>query len=251
MENIQVSIVTVCFNSEKTVERTIKSVLNQTYNNIEYIIIDGKSSDKTIDIIKKYETEFINRGYKYIYISEKDKGMYDAMNKGVKIASGNLIGILNSDDWYEEYAIEKVVHTYHNNGLGDIFMGAIRIFNGKSTIIKYAKDRIYKTSRNFNHPAMFVTKDCYKDVGDYGIFNVHDDYGWYLKAKKMQKKVVVIKEILTNYPTGGIGSKKDWKSCQARIVTKYQVYKENGYFKIYFVECIVQEIMKFLLLKNE
>ena len=251
MEKVQVSIVTVCFNSEKTIERTIKSVLNQTYTNLEYVIIDGKSSDKTIDIIKKYEAEFIDRDFRYIYISEKDKGMYDAMNKGVKIASGKIIGILNSDDWYEEQAVEKIVNAYQDNGLGDIFMGAIRIFNGKNIIIKYAKDRKYKTSRNFNHPAMFVTKECYKDVGDYGISNVHDDYGWYLKALKMGKRVVVISDILTNYPTGGIGSKKDWKSCQVRIITKYQVYRENGYSKIYFVECMMQEIMKFLLLKSE
>lgn len=251
MEKVQVSIVTVCFNSEKTIERTLRSVLNQTYSNIEYIIIDGKSNDKTIEIIKKYETEFVNRGYRYIYISEKDRGMYDAMNKGVKIASGNLIGILNSDDWYEEQAIEKIVNVYQNNVFGDIFMGAIRIFNGSGTIIKYAKVRRYKTSRNFNHPAMFVTKECYKDVGTYGIENVHDDYGWYLKAVKMGKRVVVISDILTNYPTGGIGSKKNWKNCQNRIITKYQVYKENGYSKIYFFECMVQEVMKFLLLKNE
>lgn len=247
---VRVSIVTVCYNSEKTIERTFKSVLNQTYGHIEYIVIDGRSNDRTVDIIKEYESKFLEVGYRYIYLSEKDEGMYDAMNKGIKMASGKLIGILNSDDWYEKNTIEKVVNNYRANISGDIFMGAIRVLNGKQEIIKYAKDRKYKTSRNFNHPAMFVTKECYQEVGNYAIENIHSDYGWYLRAIKMGKKVVIIYDVLSNYPTGGLGSKKKWSSSCGRIITKYHVYKENGYSKLYFFECMIQEILKYLFLKN-
>ena len=105
--NVKVSIITVSYNSEKTIRRTIESVLNQTYRNIEYIIIDGASSDSTVDIIKEYESKFLGR---LKWISETDSGIYDAMNKGICKASGELIGIINSDDYYEKEAVEHMVN---------------------------------------------------------------------------------------------------------------------------------------------
>ncbi len=101
-----VSIITVCLNSEKTIEQTIQSVINQTYPNIEYIIIDGKSTDRTLEIIDKY------KGKISILVSESDEGIYDAMNKGLKLATGELIGIINSDDWYESDAVETIVNSF-------------------------------------------------------------------------------------------------------------------------------------------
>ena len=91
----KISIITVCYNSASTIEDTIKSVLAQKYDNYEYLIIDGLSKDNTLDIVKKYESKF--KG-KMKVISEKDKGLYDAMNKGIKLATGDIIGIINSDD---------------------------------------------------------------------------------------------------------------------------------------------------------
>ncbi len=103
------SIITVCYNSEKTIERTIKSVLNQTESNYEYIIVDGGSTDKTLDIVKNYEDAFNGR---LKYISEKDNGIYDAMNKGIGMAKGELIGLINSDDYYELDALENIKKEY-------------------------------------------------------------------------------------------------------------------------------------------
>lgn len=97
------SIITVCFNSEKIIERTIKSVLEQSYQDYEYILVDGASSDRTLEIIHQYEPLFQG---KMKLISEPDKGIYDAMNKGIRVASGELIGIVNSDD-YVLYVVEK------------------------------------------------------------------------------------------------------------------------------------------------
>lgn len=91
---MKVSIITVCYNSEKTIEDTIRSVASQDYDDIEYIIIDGGSTDSTLDIVKK------NSNHVDVYLSEKDEGLYDAMNKGIKLASGDVIGILNSDDFF-------------------------------------------------------------------------------------------------------------------------------------------------------
>src|SRR5574344_2512884 len=106
MKKPLITIITVCYNSEKTIERTIKSVVNQTYKNIEYIFIDGASSDKTLDIIKKYMKE-----YSFIkLISEKDNGIYDAMNKGISLSTGSIIGMINSDDYYELDAVESIVN---------------------------------------------------------------------------------------------------------------------------------------------
>ncbi len=111
-----VSIITVVYNGAKTLEQTILSVLNQTYKNIEYIIIDGESTDGTLDIIEMYRDKIST------CISEPDEGLYDAMNKGVSIANGELIGIINSDDWFEKNAVELVVSSYVNNLNKKVFM---------------------------------------------------------------------------------------------------------------------------------
>ncbi|WP_418965060.1 glycosyltransferase, partial [Cetobacterium sp.] len=109
MNDILVSIVTVAYNSSKTIEKTIESVLNQSYKNIEYIIVDGESKDNTLEIIKKFQKNFENRGIKYKFISEKDNGIYDAMNKGISMCQGELVGMINSDDWYELDAVQNIV----------------------------------------------------------------------------------------------------------------------------------------------
>ena len=100
-----VTVITPCYNSEKTIRRTIESVLNQTYKDIEYLIIDGASTDKTVEIAKSYEAAF--EGRMHIY-SEKDEGIYYAMNKGIGLAKGEIIGIVNSDDYYEPEAVAKI-----------------------------------------------------------------------------------------------------------------------------------------------
>ena len=103
LNNVKVSIITVSFNSVKTIEQTIKSVINQTYKSIEYIIIDGASTDGTQQVIEKYKDRIS------FYVSEKDDGLYYAMNKGIEHASGDIVGIINSDDWYVEDAVENMV----------------------------------------------------------------------------------------------------------------------------------------------
>ncbi|MGY5815378.1 glycosyltransferase [Vibrio cincinnatiensis] len=106
---MKVSIITVCYNSEKTIEDTIRSVVSQDYDDIEYIIVDGGSTDHTHDIVTKYSDNID------IYLSEKDDGLYDAMNKGIKLASGGLVGILNSDDVLADRSIiARVVEAAKN-----------------------------------------------------------------------------------------------------------------------------------------
>ena len=115
MQKTLVSIITVCWNSEKYIRDTIESVLNQTYKNIQYIIIDGKSTDKTLSIIDEYKERF---GDRLTLVSEKDSGIYNAMNKGLALVKGELVGIINSDDYYELDAVEKMVEQYKLHGSG-------------------------------------------------------------------------------------------------------------------------------------
>jgi glycosyltransferase involved in cell wall biosynthesis len=245
-----ISIITVTYNSEKTIAGNLESVLAQNVPALEHIIVDGASGDGTLDKVESYRAAYEAKGFILKVISEKDRGPYDAMNKGVAAATGNYIGILNSDDAYDHAALEILARAVDSSH-ADIYMGAIRIHNGSSQIIeKHAKNTRYQTSRHFNHPAMFASKACYNDVGKYGIENVHSDYGWYLKALKMGKKVEIIPQVLADFYIGGWSSKKSLKNTLERIGTKYRVYKDNGYSRLYYFECFAQEIAKFILLKS-
>lgn len=163
MNNIKVSIITVSYNAEQTIEQTIKSVISQTYKNIEYIIIDGASTDLTCQIISKYQP-YINT-----IISEKDEGLYYAMNKGIGCAKGDIIGILNSDDTYVKDAVSKVVEYYQKTDADVIYGNALWVEKEKELGI-YKCDNIedlwYRMA--IPHPAAFVKAEVYKK---YGVFN--------------------------------------------------------------------------------
>lgn len=150
------TIITVCFNSEMTIERTIQSVLNQTCQDYEYIIIDGASTDGTMDIVRKYEPLFQGR---MRWISEKDQGIYDAMNKGIGVASGELIGIVNSDDYYEPDALEIMKNLYTGYRYS-ILYGAVRaVKDGRETMV-YIKNHEFIEQDMITHPSCFISKSC-------------------------------------------------------------------------------------------
>lgn len=156
-----VSIITVVYNGNKTLEQTIQSVINQSYTNIEYIIIDGGSTDGTIEIIKKYEDNIS------FWISEPDKGLYHAMNKGIEYSNGTIIGIINSDDWFEPDAVKIIVENYKNNPDKKIFHGdRYDVFeDGSKQIRKFHPSRIkfLYYGMTYNHPSMFVKREVYQE----------------------------------------------------------------------------------------
>lgn len=159
---IKVSIITCVYNGESTIENAIKSVINQIYDNIEYIVIDGGSTDSTVDIIKKYDT-FI----KY-WISEPDKGIGDAWNKGIKASNGVLIGLLNADDIYHKTAITNAVEAYNKYGNFNIFYGTCKfIFNNTIIGVNRKKFDSLKLIRGFSfvHTTCFVPKYIYDKIG--------------------------------------------------------------------------------------
>jgi glycosyltransferase involved in cell wall biosynthesis len=154
-----VSIITVVYNGEKYLQQTIDSVRNQTYTNIEYIIIDGGSTDRTIDIIKKNRTVISK------WVSEPDHGLYDAMNKGIKMASGELIGMINSDDWYELKAVEIIIGAFIENPHKKIFHAdRYDIINSAPKKIRKFNPSIFKLKyigMTYNHPSMFFHREIY------------------------------------------------------------------------------------------
>ena len=244
MNQTKISVITVSFNSEATIKRTIESVLAQTYTNLDYWIIDGASQDATVKIAESYRNAFAGRGISYHIISEKDHGMYYAMQKGVDHAAGDVIGILNSDDWYEPDTAEKVAKAYVETGF-DMLQGAIRIHKPNSQIVKTPRKRFYWTSLDWCHPAAFITKETYKKY-PYKLKNGYDDFDLATRINK-NCHVVFTPEILTNFSYGG-ASTTNWsiKTLVTKIYERYEVYRVNGYSRLYILECVWIETAKCL-----
>lgn len=202
MRKKKVSIITPCLNSEKTIRQTIESVLHQTYSNIEYIIVDGGSTDGTLAIILEYLPLFHGR---MRYVSEKDKGIYDAMNKGIRLSTGRLIGIINSDDWYELDAVEKVMSVWNVQTEYQVIYAYCRVFD-KSRVKSIMKNRHEGLPRAMiSHPTCFVTRSIYRDFGMFlTAFRILGDYEFMLRLYSSRKvDFVQIKEILADYRLGG------------------------------------------------
>ena len=194
-----VSIITVCLNSEKTIEQTIQSVINQTYPNIEYIIIDGKSTDGTLDIIDKYKDKIS------IFVSERDKGIYDAMNKCLKLATGELIGIINSDDWYEPDAVENIVNTFLEDRTAQIFYGDMNVYEkDKFRGIRYPSSlKELHTWMAIPHPSVFIANEVYKKYRFNSKYKIGADRDLMLKLYSKNYTFKYINKIIANYRIGG------------------------------------------------
>ncbi len=242
-----VSIVTVCYNSEKSISKAIESVLNQTYPEIEYIIVDGLSKDNTVEIAKSYEGKFREKGYSLRVISEKDKGIYDAMNKGIRAANGEIVGMINSDDWYEPIAVETAVNTYLQEQY-DYFYADLNLVRDDGTVIvKHSKADRFPTTRHWNHPTTFITKKTYEQMGLYRCQTMYDDFDMLLRLKRAGKKAAIRNVVLANFRTGGVSTEKSLKKCLDRCGYRYTAYRNNGYSPLYILECIAMEFAKLIL----
>ncbi len=243
----RVSVITISFNSEAVIKKTIESVLNQTYTDIEYIIIDGASKDKTVEIAEAYKDAFAEKGIDYKIFSEPDKGIYDAMNKGIAKATGELVGLINSGDWYEPNMIETAVKTY-GEGQYDIFYADINLIkaNGQIIVKKSKYDKL-PTSRHWNHPTMVVRKAYYDEIGTYKCVGIHDDFEFFLRARKKNARITIKNVTLANFMTGGASNQKTFAKCKKRCKDRYRAYRDNGYGIWSWFECVGIEIAKFIL----
>lgn len=171
-----ISIITVCYNSAATIEKTILSVAGQSYKNIEYIIVDGNSKDNTIEIIKKHEDKITK------WVSEPDKGLYDAMNKGIEMATGDLVGILNSDDtFYSENVIGDIAKFHESNNI-DASVGNIMQHKENGKIVRVYSSKFWtpeKLKIGFMppHPSIFFKRNLFSQFGNYELgFKIGADY---------------------------------------------------------------------------
>ena len=226
---LKISIITVVYNSEDFLEKTIQSVISQSYKNIEYIIIDGGSSDKTIDIIKKYEDKIS------YWVSEKDGGIYDAMNKGAKVANGDFINFLNADDIiYTDDAIEKVVNKM--SSLDSVYYSRANVTSEKVGWI-YPNMEVENFDKWLklnlpNHQTMFFPKSFYKKYS-YDLrlsIGADDDY----KLFALQNhKVEFIDLILVEFARGGVSSNhKSFKLFKQRLYESFiRNFKHKRYIR--------------------
>jgi glycosyltransferase len=202
---MKISIITVCFNSVETIEDTIKSVLSQQHDSLEYIIVDGGSIDGTLDIINKYKDKI------YKIVSEPDKGIYDAMNKGIKLSTGEVVGILNSDDFYCDNNVLKNISEVFSDNCVDATYGNIEYVE-RADIKKcirfwragdYRKEKL-SSGWIMPHPAFFVRKELYERYGLFNInFRIAADYELMLRFLKKDIKVKYLDQTLVCMREGG------------------------------------------------
>lgn len=205
---MRVSIITVAYNADKFILDTIMSVKNQTYKNIEYIIVDGGSTDNTIDIIKS-NLDVVN-----YYISEPDNGLYDAMNKGLKIASGDIVGFINSDDiFFDENVLKNVVENFDKN-IDCIFADVVFVKNDNlNRITRYYSGvnfevQHFKFGHMPPHPSFYARREVYLLVGDFKLnYKISADFDYLLRVLLIHKtKFKYFKYPLVKMRSGGVSS---------------------------------------------
>lgn len=246
---IKISVITVVYNNKKTLEETIKSVLSQSYENIEYIIVDGKSTDGTLDIIKKYKEDIAR------YISEKDEGIYDAMNKGVNMATGDLVYFLNSDDTFcDNHVVEKVAKEFNKNKKYDYLYGGVvcrNIFNSgqDSIFLKEISEHSIKMGQNIPHQSLFVKKVVFDEIGLFNSnFKVNADYDFECRLVKNNKKGLFLKYLISYYSQQGYSSTGGWSLYEEKISV---IRNHFGLFyaSLYYVKGILMYLIVSFLKK--
>jgi glycosyltransferase involved in cell wall biosynthesis len=230
MNRLKISIITVVWNNKETIKDAIDSVLNQTYKDIEYIIIDGASTDGTIDIVKSYGDKITK------FVSEPDKGLYDAMNKGIALATGDVIGILNSDDFYiDKFVIEKVIKEFEDKKVDSVFADLVFVKpeNLDKTVRYYDSSKFNPSKFAYGwmpaHPTFFVKREIYEKYGvfrtDLKIAADFDILARFLYTHKISYSYM--QDILVKMRVGGV-STGGLKSKMLLNKEVLQVCKDNG-----------------------
>jgi glycosyltransferase len=222
-----VSIITICYNRASTISKSIESVLNQDYPNIEYIIIDGNSNDGTIEVIRSYSDKIS------CYISEPDKGMYDAINKGLKLSNGDIIGLMHSDDeFFDTTVVSQIVNEFKNNcSTNGIYGNGIYVSNDSNENI--IRDRIggnFSRNKVKNgwlplHPTVYLKKSLIEKYGYYNLdFQIASDTEFLLRyLYKHQIQLTYINSYLVKMRMGGLST--NYKRAIEVLLEDYRIYK--------------------------
>ena len=219
-----VSIITIVYNGEKYLNKCIDSIKNQTYKNIEYIVIDGGSTDNTVNIVKSYG-DIIN-----VLISEKDEGISDAFNKGIKYATGEIIAILNSDDYFNSDTLELVVDKYNNNSQKKgIYYGDIRYFDNDMSYIRIAELSKMWKFMSIYHPSVFVTSDVYKKIGSFSKdYRYTMDSEFLHRALRNNISFFYINSSLANFRLEG-ASDLNYKAMYREFYRSVKTHNDQGF----------------------
>ena len=237
----KVSIITIVYNGEKHLQQTIDSVRDQSYSNLEYLVIDGGSTDGTISIIKQ------NLDVISSYISEPDKGISDAFNKGIRLSTGDYIGIINADDWYENDAISHILKSPKS---ADLIYGKINYWLYDEII--NVKNGNHETllggwrGMTLPHPSMFIKKKVYDQLGGYSIdYKNAMDYHFLLRAANSGFSFYNTNEIISNFRSGGVTSNQRSNSLIEERNAKQEVLKMSKiksnlqyYFKVFALKIL-------------
>jgi len=219
----KISVITVCFNAEKHIEQTIKSVIEQKDCDIEYIIIDGASTDSTQQVIQKYESGITK------WISEPDKGIADAMNKGVKLATGDYLMFLNADDYFQMPDAIAVAASYMEEGK-DIYIYDTIFLKKEGGIRRHSGD--FGKRINFKgicHQGVLCKRDLFQKIGGFDIsFKICMDYNFFMRAYRFGATGQYINEVLSVMRDGGLSSRQDWLSLKERFAEEERVHLENN-----------------------
>lgn len=234
-----ISVVTVVYNGAATLEQTIRSVLGQTYGNVEYVIVDGGSTDGTLDIIRKYE-ERID-----YWRSEPDGGIYDAMNKGISLATGEYVALLNADDWYEPGTCALVAGEI-DKARADVYYGVLRCVDGAGRTLKVEGNTTMLLSRGMiAHPTCFISRDVYERNRYDTSFRSAADFDLICSLVRQGACFVFIPEIMANFRTGGMSSTPANSFETARIRRKYGHVSLFEYF-LMWIYYLVSTCLPFL-----
>ena len=210
------TVITVVYNNANDIERTLLSVINQTYPHIEYLVIDGASTDGTTDIIRRYAAQLSR------FVSEPDKGIYDAMNKGLALATGDYVLFMNSGD--EIYSTDTVAAVFASARDADIYYGETEMFDADWQSLGLRRHAIpdqfswksFRYGMNVSHQAIYIRRKLTKAYDS--RYQLSADIDWVIRAAKAAEKTVNTRLIVAKYLVGGISKKRHWQSLKERFL---------------------------------
>ena len=224
---MKISIITITFNSVKTLERALQSVQNQTYQEIEHILVDGASGDGTKEMIEAYAAKHSN----VRWVSEKDDGIYNAINKGIKMATGDVIGFLHSDDVFNSSDSIEQIATAFETTKADVVYGDLQYCRAGKVVRRWHSNTFNPRSLKFGwmppHPTVYVRREVYEQVGSYDEwFRISADYDMMLRIFKADYHTHYIPSVLVSMETGG-ASNKDTRARLSKTQEDYLILKKN------------------------
>lgn len=245
-----ISVVSVAYNEEKNISKTIKSVLSQTSNNIEYIICDGQSTDNTVKIAESYKDAFAQKNIKYIVNTEKDSGIYDGMNKGIQMASGDYIFFLNAGDWfYKDDIIERIITIAEESDLPDFIYGNVAVFDRGVVHIAFGDDTCLSKGMSIPHQALFSrTKLMKTNLFDVN-YKIVADYKFVLSQKLENKRFYKINDTVAYFSRDGLSNNSGLLGLeeQEKVRREYGVFQKAPFEKIQIYKgMLIIEIKKFI-----